>query len=105
MFFKKGGDLKRFILFEAVFEGPALYDCLYFGECFPSLIKDNVGLFRMVADLRHDVFSLLRLKIGKCEDTKGRQSWNFVVSSCFCFFAFSRQQSENTTEGWRKYDT
>jgi hypothetical protein len=52
-----------------------------------------------VADLRHVVFSLLRLKMRKHE---GTAKLNFVVSSCF---AFSRQQSVNTTEGGRKYDT
>ena len=31
--------------------------------------------------------------------------FEFVVSSCLCFFEFSRQKSENMTEKVRQYDT
>jgi hypothetical protein len=52
----------------------------------------------MVADLRHVVFSLLRKR-------EGTTKLDFGVLSCIRFFGFSRQQSENTTEGGRDYDT
>jgi hypothetical protein len=49
----------------------------------------------MVADLRHFVFLLLRLKLRKCENTKGQR-----ILTLSRILAFWRQRSENTT--WRK---
>jgi hypothetical protein len=64
----------------------------------------NVQYYK-VADLRHVVFSLLRLKMRKLRKHVGTTKLDFVVPPCFDFFLFTREkrgkkpqkEGENTT--------
>jgi hypothetical protein len=58
----------------------------------------------MVADLRHVIFSLLRLKMRECKKTRGQQSWTMLLLPVFSFSGIPgkkgkirQKEGENTT--------
>jgi hypothetical protein len=50
-----------------------------------KVILTQKYLNSMVADLRHVIFSLLRLKMRECTKTRGRQSWTMLLLPVFSF--------------------